>query len=138
MKNIFESTYARVQELKEEIKGTAEGSAEREAAMAEYDSLIRAIDGLGKPAVRIWRDYSNARGNGNEHLDINDVVWDRDVEGLISCMRDNGIKKFTFSSGWSSSVDTAWLFVQNGCRLAGMTEVKGHDGMTHGYLFEVA
>lgn len=138
MKNIFESTYARVQELKEEIEGTAEDSAEREAAMTEYDSLMRAIDGLGKPAVRIWRDYSTARDNGNGRLDINDVVWDRDVEGLVRCMRDNGIKEFTFSSGWSSSVDIAWLFVQSGCRLTGMAEVKGHDGMMHGYLFEVA
>lgn len=145
MMNIFESTYTRVQELKEAIQGMAEGSAEREAVMAEYDSLMQAIDGLGKPAARIWRDYSNARDNGNERLDINDVVWDHEVEGLVSCMRDNGIKEFTFSSGWSSSVDISWLFVRSGCRLAGMVEVNGrrdpfedkHD-MMHGYLFEVA
>lgn len=145
MMNIFESTYTRVQELKEAIQGMAEGSAEREAVMAEYDSLMQAIDDLGKPAARIWRDYSNARGNGNERLDINDVVWDHEVEGLVSCMRGNGIKEFTFSSGWSSSVDIAWLFVRSGCRLAGMVEVNGrrdpfedkHD-MMHGYLFEVA
>lgn len=145
MTNIFESTYTRVQELKKKIESTAEGSTERDAVMAEYDGLMHAIDELGESAVRIWRDYSNARDNDNERLDINDVVWDRDVKGLVDCMRANGIKEFTFSSGWSSSVDIAWLFTQNGCKLAGMVEVNGrknyfekkHDVM-HGYLFEVA
>ncbi len=34
----------------------------------------------------------------NEYIDLHDVVWDKDVEALISSLRENGIEYFTFSS----------------------------------------
>ena len=73
------------------------------------------------------------------------MVWDKDVECLIACMRDNGIDHFTFSSGWSSAVETAWLFQQNGCTLEGLIEINsrhkhfftGEQEKAHGYLFRL-
>ena len=35
------------------------------------------------------------------------------------------MKTFTFSSTWSSAVETAWLFVQNGCKLEGLVQING-------------
>ena len=40
-------------------------------------------------------------------------------------LRKAGVKMFTFSSTWSSTVETAWLFLQNGCKLEGMAEING-------------
>ena len=105
---------------------------------------MEKIEALGGTACRIWREYETARENGNDRLDISEVVWDKDVESLISCMRENGIREFTFSSGWSSAVETAWLFTQNGCELGGMVEINGsmkcfeeeHE-KKHGYLFRI-
>lgn len=37
-----------------------------------------------------------------------------DEAGMIGALRENGVSHFTFSSGWSGAVDTAWLFTQNG------------------------
>ena len=141
--NIFETAYAQMQELKKSYEPAAD-EAGKEKARAGYNALMEGIEGLGAAACRIWREYENARENGNACLDISEVVWDRDVESLISCMRENGISEFTFSSGWSSAVETAWLFTQNGCELAGLVEVNG--GMNHfagehekkhGYFFRV-
>lgn len=144
MANIFEDTFIRVQELKEIVNhGTDE--AAKDAARLEYGRLMDAVEALGGPGRRIWREYEAARLNGNTRLDLNDVIWDREVEGLVSCMRENGIEEFTFSSGWSSSVEIGWLFVQNGCRVAGMAEVQGSmdyfEGrrtVKHGYVLQVA
>lgn len=142
-KNIFETTYAQMQELKKAYEAAGD-EAGKEKVRAGHRALMEGIEGLGAAACRIWREYENARENGNARLDISDVVWEKDVESLISCMRENGISEFTFSSGWSSAVETAWLFTQNGCELAGLIEVNGsmnyfageHE-KKHGYLFRV-
>ena len=112
MMNIFEKTYAQVQEA-HKAYDAATDEAGKEAARTLYHEATAAIEALGSTACRIWREYEVARGSGNIYLDISEVVWDKDVEALISCMRDNGIDHFTFSSTWSSAVETAWLFLQN-------------------------
>lgn len=140
--NIFEKTYAQVQEAKKAYDAATD-EAGKDAARALYHEATDAIDALGGTACRIWREYEISKNSGNTYLDINDVVWDKDVEGLISCMRDNGIDHFTFSSGWSSAVETAWLFQQNGCTLEGLIEINsshkdiftGEPEKMHGYLF---
>ena len=144
MMNIFEKTYTQVQEARRMYDAATEDSA-KEAARAHYHAAIAAIEELGGYAGRIWREYEVAKDSGNTYLDINDVVWDKDVEGLISCMRDNGIDHFTFSSGWSSAVETAWLFQKNGCRLEGLIEINSrHKDLftdeqekAHAYLFSI-
>lgn len=142
-KNIFEATYEQAQEAKKAYDA-AQSETEREKAVTAYNTLMEKIKALGGAACRIWREYETARENGNSRLDISEVVWDKGVESLISCMRENGIREFTFSSGWSSAVETAWLFTQNGCELSGMVEINGsmkcfeeeHE-KKHGYLFRI-
>ena len=144
MMNIFEKTYAQVQEA-HKAYDAATDEAGKEAARTLYHEATAAIEALGSTACRIWREYEVARGSGNIYLDISEVVWDKDVEALISCMRDNGIDHFTFSSGWSSAVETAWLFQQNGCTLEGLIEINsrhkhfftGEQEKAHGYLFRL-
>ena len=87
--------------------------------------MLKPLEELGNTAGRLWREYEISRDNGNELLDINEVVWEKDAESLISCMREIGIGQFTFSSTWSSAVETAWLFKQNGCELEGLVEING-------------
>lgn len=144
MMNIFEKTYAQVQEANR-VYETATTEADKERARAIYHEATDAIEALGSIACRIWREYEISRDSGNTYLDINDVVWDKDVEGLISCMRDTGIDHFTFSSGWSSAVETAWLFQKNGCRLEDLIEINSHhkdiftgeQEKAHAYLFSI-
>ena len=94
--------------------------------------------------MRIWREYEKALQNGNDRLDLSDCIWDKDAKDLIDCIRENGITEFTFSSGWSGAVDTAWLFQKNGCTLAGLVEINGAEKLfseerekLHAYLFKV-
>ena len=60
-------------------------------------------------------------------------------------MRENGIERFTFSSGWTDAVETAWLFQKAGCVLEGLVEINKCNltpftdecEKIHGYLFRV-
>ena len=143
MKNIFEETYTKIAELKKAYDA-AKDEESREKARTAYHDLLKPLEGLGNTAGRLWREYEISRDNGNELLDINEVVWEKDAESLISFMREIGIWQFTFSSTWSSAVETAWLFKQNGCELEGLVEINGSMNFfeekrekKHGYLFRV-
>lgn len=144
-KNNFAEEYAREAALKAqyheaEKAGSTEG---QEAARNTYHELEEQIGAKGDSYARIYQLYSEARERGNEYIDLNDTIWDKQVKPLIDSLREYGIEKFTFSSSWSSAVETAWLFTQNGCRLEGLVEINSRHRAfmseeyekAHGYLF---
>ena len=123
MMNIFEEAYRGIQEAKRAY-ATATNTAEQDAARAIYKQATAKLDGLSSTEQRIWSAYD-------------------EVEGLVACMKKYGIEAFTFSSTWSSAVETAWLFQKAGCTLAGLIEINSqHKAFmsdeyekAHAYLF---
>ena len=123
MTNIFEETYNRIQDAKKAYKAATtveERDAAREEAKAAEDQIIE----LGDIACKVWRAYEKSRDNENEILDFDDIIWDRDVEALTTCMRENSIKAFTYSCRATDAVETLWLFKQAGCTIGEMVEVN--------------
>ena len=143
-KNIFEETYKGIQEAKE-VYAAATDKAGQDEARAIYRRAIASLDGLSKMETKIWNYYEAAKDCGNKYIDINDIIYDSEVETLVACMKKLGIEAFTFSSTWSSAVETAWLFQKAGCTLAGLIEIHnqyktfGTDEYekAHGYLFKL-
>lgn len=143
-KNIFEETYRGIQEAKKAYEAAAD-EAGQDAARILYRQATESLDGLSKMEMKIWNYYEAAKDCSNEYIDINDIVYDSEVETLVACMKELEIEAFTFSSTWSSAVETAWLFQKAGCTLAGLIEINnqykafGTDEYkkAHGYLFKV-
>lgn len=144
MMNIFEEAYRGIQEAKKAY-AAATNTAERDAARAIYKQATAKLDGLSNTEQRIWNAYETAKDCGNEYIDLNDTIRDDAVEGLVACMKKYGIEAFTFSSTWSSAVETAWLFQKAGCTLSGLIEINSqHKAFmsdeyekAHGYLFKL-
>ena len=123
MTNIFEETYSTVREAKNayEKAATAEGrDAPREPARAAEDRIAE----LGDIARAIYRAYEKSKDNENGILNFDDAIWDRDVEPLAACMKENGIKEFTYSCRATDAVETLWLFKEAGCTIGEMVEVN--------------
>lgn len=111
---------ARFQEAK-----AKKNTAGMEAAREDIQRLWKRIEGRGEGYMKIYQFYEAAAERGNECIDLNDVIWEKDVEALIASFRENGIERFTFYSTWSGAVKVAWLFTENGCTLEGMVKVNG-------------
>ena len=147
MKNDFDREYAREQEnIRAYHEAEARGDeAGMQAARDAHKALEADIEAKGKDYAYLYSLYEDARERGNELIDLSDVIWDDKVEALIASFRACGIERFTFSSSWSSAVETAWLFTKQGCRLEGLVEINGHCKAfmsseyekKHGYLFSV-
>ena len=142
MTNIFEETYNTIAEAKKAYKEATtaeERDAAREAAKAAEDRIIE----MGDIACKVWRAYRNSRDNENEILDFDDIIWDRDVEAITACMKENGIKAFTYSCRATDAVETLWLFKQAGCTIGEMVEVNLRKdffgkGYEKGHAFKVS
>ena len=145
--NSFEKDYQEELENLKAYQAAKEAGNEVgiETARAAHIVHMAELEAKGEAYCRIYREYELSRDCGNTYLDLNDVIWDKDVESLISCIRASGIRHFTFSSTWSSAVETAWLFQQNGCMLEGLIEINGRVKKfmsdeyekAHGYLFSI-
>ncbi len=143
-KNIFEETYKGIQEAKRAYDA-AVTKEEKEAASILYMTAQKNLVGLTKAESMIWRAYETSMDCGNKHIDFNEPISDETVEDLIACMRDYGIEAFTYSSTWSSAVETAWLFQKTGCTPTGLIEINSpykafmsdEYEKAHGYLFKL-
>lgn len=127
MLELMKKYYEQVEAIKSAYDAANEQNDEagKVAAREAYQSWKDKVIAEGEDFWRVFKMYKNAKERGNEHIDLHEVIWDKDVPKLIERLRKAGIQKFTFSSTWSGTVETAWLFLQNGCKLEGMAEING-------------
>lgn len=148
MKNNFAEEYAKEQEIRQQYNA-AEGAHDEKAmdmSREAYRAFCKQISEKGDAYAKIYGWYADAKNRKNNYIDLSDTIWDNQVADLIASLRDCGIEKFTFSSTWSSAVETAWLFTQNGCKLEGLVEINGRNTdfygnefeKAHGYLFSIS
>lgn len=146
MKHTLEGDYKALLEIRERVIAAKQSGDEAglDAAQEEFDRWEQELP--HDPAYQnLFRLYRDARKVGNEYIDLHDVIRDKDVKGLVEAMRGYGIDHFTFSSGWSSAVETAWLLQKEGCILEGLVEINSqHQAFmseeyekAHGYLFRI-
>ncbi|MDO4503834.1 MAG: hypothetical protein Q4B84_01635 [Clostridia bacterium] len=80
----------------------------------------------------LYRSYLIAKESENDYIDFNDVIWDNEIEHIVSDCRTYGIDYITISSTSSSMVETLAKFEKCGCKMVGLTKVTSHytDFMT--------
>lgn len=147
MKNTFDTLYQQHKELKARFQ-TAKAANDAEAmdqVRAKRNALMESIEDKCAAFARIFDLYESAMDRGNDYIDICECYDYRDEGSLIACLREFGIDAFTFSSRWSSAVESAWTFTKLGCTLMGMVEINSKtsnwdgDGYEkcHAYLFKI-
>ena len=146
MKHTLEQVYTREAALERayEAAKAAGNEAGIEKARREHQAMEKEIletedDDFGF-AYRLYRQMKDC---DNEYIDLS--IATHDEVGTLQTLRKYGFEHFTFSSGWSSAVESAWIFQQNGCRLEGLIELNsihkdwttGEREKVHGYLFSI-
>ena len=144
--NNFELEYAREQAIRaayqiNKHRGDKSGMEEARSLMRKF---LDDIDAKGHAYAGGYNLYKAMREAGNKHIDLCGPI--HDPKKTVEQLKELGIDSFTFSSRWSSAVETAWVFQQNGCRLEGLIELNGSDNdwfgtgereKVHGYLFSI-
>ena len=103
----------------------------------KFEELEDSINQEGKVFAYVFRAYFISMNDDNEYINFRENLDSKLVPELVDCLRENGVEYFTFSSGWSSALDTAWNFTQNGCTILGTTEVVHLGDKEKALLFKV-
>ena len=61
---------------------------------------------------------------GNDLINFDEVIWDRDIDEILENCRRFGIEGFTISSTFSSLITTIAEFQKRGCKLEGLIEIN--------------
>ena len=123
MTNIFEETYKTIKEA-QKAYNVATTEDEQDFARKVVEEAENQINEMGRISCKIMRAYEKSRDNENEILNFDDVIWDEEVEALTACMKENGIKAFTYSCRATDAIETLWLFKEAGCTIGEMVEVN--------------
>ena len=146
MKHTLEQVYTREQKLERayEAAKAAGDEAGMEKARNEYQTMNKEVlETEDADFGFAYRLYKQMKECGNKFIDLSIAIHDE--VGTLQTLRKYGFEHFTFSSGWSSAVESAWIFQQNGCRLEGLIELNsihkdwttGEREKVHGYLFSI-
>ena len=129
MKNNFAELYGQSEAIKARYQAAKAQNLEAgmEQARNEHQVFEESIQAKGAAFAQVYHLYEDAMEVGNRYIDLSEIHQYRDEAALIASLREYGVEAFTFSSGWSSAVSSAWAFVQNGCELAGMVEINSRN-----------
>lgn len=110
----------------------------------EIETLVTAVEnnemGIGECSEKInfyfFHAYNIAtRESHNPMIDFNEVIWEKDIPGIVANCKEYGITEFTISSTFSSLITTLAEFEKLGCTMAGLVKVnsryKSWDGEEH-------
>ena len=91
-----------------------------EQAIANKVKDLRA-EGINPTLFWAYRERIEA---GNEKINFSECIWEHDIEGIVTCLKENGSVEFTISSTFSSLIETLAEFQKHGFQMAGLTEVN--------------
>lgn len=125
MTNKFEKAYEEYKTFDQAFHEAEERMDEVgiEKARTAYKAWKARYHKEGSVFAFIYCEYEESRNNGNEDLNFYNYI-DK-TESCIAFLKENGVKRFTFSSGWTGTIGNAWELQKAGCRMVGMKEVKG-------------
>ncbi len=81
------------------------------------------LEEYGINSTMFWA-YCNSKTVGNDQIDLDDVIWEEDIEAIVKTLRENDIHEFTISCTFSNLIDRLAAFEKHGFKMTGLTEVK--------------
>ena len=80
------------------------------------------LEDVGINRTFYWA-YIRTQETTNKTIDFADVIWENDIEGIISNCKEFGLNEITISSKFSSLIDILAEFEKQGAKVKGLTKV---------------
>jgi len=101
-----------------------------EAARSRHEELCQLARDNGRDFCYMLRLYTSMKERENVVIDLDDV-HDNQVEEVAGILHEFGVKKFTFSSTWSSAISAVWEFCQRGFVMEGLIQINSTSQNFH-------
>ena len=84
----------------------------------------RASSAEGNINIRLFWAYKHSLEAGNDLINFYDVIWERDIEGIVENLNYYKINEFSLSSNFSGLITILAEFDKHGFTVAGIIEAK--------------
>lgn len=85
---------------------------------------VQAFEGNLELNSTLFYAYEKAKKTGNRYIDFNDIIWEQDIEAIVTECKKAGLDYITISSTQSGIMETLAMFQQLGCKVGTMMQVK--------------
>ncbi len=89
-----------------------------------YDSIRSRKEIKDNGNLVVFSAYKAAKRAGNELLDINDFINNKDIQDVIAVFLGHDIREFTISYAGTGLLEMLADFDKNAVKIAGMTKIK--------------
>lgn len=80
------------------------------------------LEEAGVNGTLYWA-YRHSKEIGLDTIDFSEVIWERDIEPIVTTLREAGYESFTITCNFSGLMDTLWMLSNLGCRFGEMKKV---------------
>ena len=74
--------------------------------------------------IRLFWTYKHSLEAGNDLINFYDIIWERDIEGVVENLNYYKINEFSISSNFSGLITILAAFDKHGFTMAGITDAK--------------
>lgn len=118
----YKNTKRAHEEKKKEIINTfGWDSNELKNWYEEHDKMTYPIE---SGAAKAYRAFQYSLVNGNEEFEMEDFLWDREVEDFVDTLRKAGIKTFVYTNQSTAVMENLHGFETAGCKMEGLCKIE--------------
>lgn len=74
--------------------------------------------------IRLFWAYKHSLEAGNDLINFYDIIWERNIEGIVENLNYYKINEFSISSNFSGLITILAAFDKYGFTMAGITDAK--------------
>ena len=118
----FEERRSAHEEKKQEIIDTYGWDSEE--LKAWYDTKSKMEYPVPAGACKAYRAWMQTLEREEDEVELNDFLWDREVEDFIKALKSAGIKTFIYTNQSTAVMENIHAFEQAGCRMDGLCKIS--------------
>lgn len=121
----YEEREHALEERKQEIIDTyGWDSDELKAWYKEKGEMTYPVEDGACKAYRAWMHTIERE---EDEVDMNDFLWDREVEDFVDTLRKAGIESFIYTNQSTSVMENLHGFAKAGCTMTGLTTITRRE-----------
>lgn len=98
-----------------------------EELKAWYEEKNQMTYPIPAGACKAYRAYENSLEKGNEELELNDFLWEKEVGDFVETLRAANIKTFIYTDQSTAVMENLHGLSNAGCRMDGLCTIKRQE-----------
>ena len=74
-------------------------------------------------ACKAYRAWMHTVEREEDEVEMNDFLWDKEVQDFVDCLRKAGIGRFIYTNQSTAVMENLHSFEAEGCRMEGLTTI---------------